>query len=586
MPVATPAHLSRSLFLIAGGLLALSACSTPAAKNWADREVYRLLDKVRGREQIGDGHFTIDTRYSGETPSELEPAEILKDRANGISKKIAINDALSLAIGNSREFQARRERLYLSALTYTGVKHQFRPHLFAGSRGSKTWLPLGTRGTGDGTSDTFAELDTDAGATQALTTGASLAVDFVNDILRYYTGDPRRKAVSTINLGLVQPLLRGTGHRIAGEKLTQSFRNVVYEARDYSHYQAEFSRDVVVSYFRLLQSRDGVSNAYSDYQSRLKTTEYLLARAVDRENPLMARKAEQAELSAKNRYVDAVIRFRDSLDAYKLRLGIPIPTDLRLDGGELKRLRSTGLVPLTITRQDALVLAMDHRLPLVNEIDRFEDARRQIVVAADALEPGLTFVGNAAFLSDKPLNFADFSFSNLEADVALQLDLPVNRKLERNALRTSLIRFEEEIRSLGLTMDTLRRDIDRGIRRLEQFSLNYKIQQEAVEQARLRVEGTQLKLEAGTAILRDLEEAQDSLLLAQNAVTAALVDHLEARLNLLVDLGILDWEKPAFWLSANASKIKIPQAKDRKTAGDSILRNGEVIPPNELFPDS
>lgn len=548
--------------------------------------MYSLLDKVRGHERIDDESFSIDTTYSGRKPGEVESQEVLKDRAKGSSRKIGIEEALSLAIANSREFQARRERLYLTALTYTGVRHQFRPHLFAGANGSKTWLPRGTRGSGDGTSDTFAAVNSDLGASQALVTGANVAVSFVNDILRYYTGDPRRKAFSTINLNLVQPLLRGTGHRIAAEKLTQSLRNVVYEARDFSHYQSEFSRDVVVSYFRLLQSRDSVTNAYSDYQSRLKTTEYLRARAVDRENPLMARKAEQAELSAKNRYVDAVIRFRDALDAYKLRLGIPIPTNLRLEGNELKRLRATGLVPFSISAPDALALALDRRLPLRNEMDRFEDARRQIVVAADALEPGLTFVGNAAFLSDKPLNFADFSFANLEADVALQLDLPVNRKLERNAYRTALIRFEEEIRSLGLTMDTLRRDIDRGIRRLEQYSLNYGIQREAVEQARLRVDGTQLKLEAGTAILRDLEEAQDSLLLAQNAVTAALVDHLEARLNLLVDLGVLDWEKEAFWLSSNASKVKLPPAGAPRQGRDSILRDDEVIPPNELFPES
>lgn len=564
----------------------LCSCSIPATKKWADSEVYRVLEKVRGREHLEDRDFTIDTTYSGRKPESLEPSEILNDRAVAASQKISIDEALTLAVEHSREFQARRERLYLTALTYTGVRHQFRPHLFGSSDASKSWLPQGTRGKGRGTSDTFAEVQTEAGATQTLLDGASLAVSFVNDILRYYTGDPRRKAFSTINFDLVQPLLRGAGRRIAAEKLTQSFRNVVYEVRDYTQYQAEFSRDVVVAYFRLLQSRDSVFNAFNDYRSRVKTTEYLRARSVDRENPLMARKAEQAELSSKNRYIDAIMRFRDSLDAYKLRLGIPISTKLRLDSTELDRLRKTGLVSLKVSQKSAISLALEHRFPLINEIDQFDDARRQLVVTADALKPGLTFVGNAALLSEKPLNFADFRFSDLQADVALQLDLPVNRKLERNAYRTALVRFEEEIRTLALTMDTLRRDIERNLRQLEQYSLNYGIQKQAVEEARLRVDGTQLKLEAGTAILRDLEEAQDSLIAAQNAVTAALVDHLEARLNLLVNIGILDWEKSRFWLSSNASKVEIPRASSSDAASQGIMRDGEVIPPNELFPDS
>lgn len=582
MSDAPPAPFPGFLLLLVGSLLLLSACHTPAARGRADREVYGLLDKVRSREKIEDEKFTIDTPYSGREPESLAPGEILEDRAAATSKKISIEEALSLSIAHSREFQARRERLYLAALTFTGERHRFRPQLFGRSEGTKSWLP---QRRGDGTSESYAAVATDLGASQALRNGADLAVSFANDLLRYYTGDPRRSAVSLINLNLVQPLLRGTGQRIAAEKLTQSFRNVVYEVRDFSHYQAEFARDVVVAYFRLLQSRDSVTNAYNDYLSRVKTTEYLRARAVDRENPLVVRKAEQAELSSKNRYVDAVIRYRDSLDAYKLRLGIPIPTNLRLDSRELDRLRSRGLVALDVPADAALGLAGTHRLPLLNEIDRFEDAQRQIVVAADALEPGLTFVGNAAFLSERPLNYFDFSFSNLEADVALQLDLPVNRKLERNALRTALIRFEEEIRSLALTMDTLRRDIDRGIRRLEQYSLNYAIQVDAVEQARLRVEGAELKLEAGTAILRDLEEAQDSLILARNAVTAALVDHLETRLNFLVDVGVLDWEKPQFWLD-NSAKVNLPTKPRAREGAQSILRGGEVIPPQELFPDS
>jgi len=578
-----PIRVGLSSGLLAASAVLLCSCQTTGARSRADRETYGVLDRIRKEQRLEGEDFTIDTSFSEADPQSIDPGAILSQRGEGKARQVSIHDSIGLAIDHSRDYQDRREQLYLTALTYTGERHRFRRQWFAGTLGRKTWLP---RTDGDGTSETFVEVDTAFGVDHALVTGAEIGISIVNDLLRFYTGDPRRAAISVLNFNVVQPLLRGTGHRVAAEQLTQSFRNVIYETRDYTHFQSQFVRDVVVSYFRLLQDKDGVFNAYNDYTSRVKATEYLQARAVDRENPLDVRQAEQAELSAKNRYIDSVVRYRDSVDAFKLRLGIPIPTRLRLNDDELTRLRGRGLVALDVSRETAVNTALRYRLPLLNEIDRFEDAQRRIIVAADALEADLVVVGNASFLSEAPLDYTDFSFSNLEADVALQLDLPVNRKFERNAYRASLVQFQEEIRSLGLTMDTLRRDIDRRLRQLDQFELNYSIQQKSVAQARLRVEGAQLKLAAGTAIFRDLEEAQDALIQAQNAVTAALVDHLEARLNLLVTLGILDWEQDRFWLSTSAGRIELPRADRREEVEQSILRGDEVIPPDELFSDS
>ncbi|MEM0969611.1 MAG: hypothetical protein AAGJ31_09695, partial [Verrucomicrobiota bacterium] len=81
----------------------------------------------------------------------------------------------------------------------------------------------------------------------------------------------------------------------------------------------------------------------------------------------------------------------------------------------------------------------------------------------------------------------------------------------------------------------------------------------------------------------DLEEAQDALIEAQNAVTTALVNHLEVRLDYLVELGILETDAPSFWL---ASQV-LPSPKDMpasNAARNSILRGDGVVPPIELFP--
>ena len=333
----------------------------------------------------------------------------------------------------------------------------------------------------------------------------------------------------------------------------------------------------------MLQQKDTVYNQYNNYLARVKTTEYLRARSVDRESLLDVKQAEQADLEAKNSYIDSVVRFRASLDNFKLILGLPQTTDLRLSDPEMDRLRDSELVPLYLDPDQGFELALQHRLPLKNEIDRFEDSRRFVRVTADALKPGLDFFADASLTSEGPLNYRDFNIRDLNANVGLALDLPINRKLERNAYRASLIRFQQQLRALGLAFDQLRNTIDQGIRQLQQFRQNYIIQKGSVTLAETRVEGADLNLQAGEATLRDLQDAQDSLISAQNQRTAALVDYMEARLDLLIELGILNSEVEDYWLSAQASIVDL-SAPPAGALPDAFLEGEEVLSPDELFP--
>jgi outer membrane protein TolC len=72
--------------------------------------------------------------------------------------------------------------------------------------------------------------------------------------------------------------------------------------------------------------------------------------------------------------------------------------------------------------------------------------------------------------------------------------------------------------------------------------------------AEQRVEGNRLRFQAGTVIFRRLSESQDALIAAQNAVTAALIDYQDARLQLYTDIGILDPNTPNYWLDKNPTR--------------------------------
>lgn len=522
----------------------LVGCTAQQHRNNADEEVYSILKKAESSVFGKPSDFSIDTAYASRKASDVKPSELLKKSQSGGTYTFSIDDAISYGTIHSRDYQEQKERLYLSALSLTGAKHAFKPQL------SSSASPSFGR---DSTNDRSGSARIRQSVSQSLLTGGSYSLSLANDFLKYFTGDPRRSASSVISLNILQPLLRGAGKEIAAERLTQSHRNVVYSLRNYSHFQNEFSRDIVIQYLRLLQQKESVNNQYTNYQSRKANTEYLRARAVDRASPQEVSDSEQGELQAKNNWINARARFQTSLDDFKLSLGMPTSAELTLNDDELIKIETAGLPPVILTHEKAFSLALQHRLPLLNDIDQFEDQKRQVLIAADQLKGDVNLVTTTS-LRNTADSYEKFNFNKVSAEVGLELNLPINRKNERNSYRSSLIQFESSIRSLSRSYDSLQNLMVRRIREIEQFKQSYEIQKGAVELAEKRVEANKLRLKAGTLIFRRLSESQDALIDAQNAVTNALVDYQQARLALYTDIGIIDVDKKEFWLQKNPTK--------------------------------
>ena len=73
------------------------------------------------------------------------------------------------------------------------------------------------------------------------------------------------------------------------------------------------------------------------------------------------------------------------------------------------------------------------------------------------------------------------------------------------------------------------------------------IQAKAVYVAEKRVKSTNMFLEAGRASTRDLLEAQDALLAAQNALTDAVVKYRIAELNIQLNMDTLQIDVKGLW---------------------------------------
>jgi hypothetical protein len=149
---------------------------------------------------------------------------------------INLEQCVQLALINSREFQLRREQLYLATLPVTLERFSFAAQFQAFGNairersGSETpqgeqnrWTTSATTGFG-----------------KLFSTGALLLTSFANQTVYNLGNGPPTVSTSTISLDLLQPLLRGGGKTVTLEPLTQMERNLLYSIRDYMKFRQEF----------------------------------------------------------------------------------------------------------------------------------------------------------------------------------------------------------------------------------------------------------------------------------------------------------------------------------------------------------
>jgi hypothetical protein len=129
--------------------------------------------------------------------------------------------------------------------------------------------------------------------------------------------------------------------------------------------------------------------------------------------------ARQAELTAKDNYVNAVATYRNSLDQFKIKLGLPLGEKLALDDQELDELEQTGLVPAPMDPEAAYRVATAKQLQILNAIDRFEDSKRTVRVAANQLQADLNIVADADLASEPPTDYSHFDPSKVRVNVGL-----------------------------------------------------------------------------------------------------------------------------------------------------------------------
>lgn len=523
-------------------MLCLSGCKNPDEfKQQADEEVYSVLDEKWGAEHGVKANYRISDVSPDANDIQLDPNWIPSGR-------LSLADAVAIATSQSRAYQDRKETLYTTTLDLTLQRHNFVTRWFGTIDGDYR------RDDSDESVNAGGELGFDKLMANGTQIGASIALDW----MRYLTGAPNTSLGSVLSASVTQPLLRGSTKKIVQENLTQAERNVLYQIRTFARYRKQFVVSIVSGYMNTLESLDSVKNAQSNYDSlKAAYDEASLNAQAGRLPPYEADQTKQRMLQARDSLASTQRSYEQSLDNFKLLLAIPVDAYVELDPNELAGLALMDIAEPQFPVEDAVETALNRRLDLATAFEQVDDAKRKVEVAADALRARLDLVASASVDSTSPTEFERLQFHEGTYSAGLSLDLPLDKLAERNAYRRSLIALTQTQRDFEQAADEVKLDVRNAYRELIEAARRYVIQKNSLELAQERVNSTKMLLAAGRAQSRDLLDAQDSLLSAQNDTTSRLVDYMIARLNFYRDTGILQVKPDGLWKSVEKADKKL-----------------------------
>jgi outer membrane protein TolC len=549
-----------------GCALCLGGCTANHYRRSADKEAYAAIAQKAPLVTNMEPRFTLEHTnalvLSG-LPSVAVTNDFLGKAAAAElgAHVLSLQESLNIAVRHSRIYQNDREQLYLTALTLTLSRHQFAPLFSAGGTatyGAQTeqvvsLAPNPVTGEPEQVlSDNLAEqrnihVTGSAGVSWLIRDIGRITAAFTTDFLRFLTGDPRTVTSSQIGATFTRPLLRNAGFKADIENLTQSERDLLYQLRDFVRFRKDFSVQIASAYYGVLGNRDAVRNSFLNLQSSRRAGDRTRALAKEgRTTQSDLGRIEQQELSAENAWVSAILVYQRALDDFKFQLGIPVETQVVLDDRELQDLK---IHHPDIGVDEAIKIALTARLDYQNVHDQLEDSKRKVALAADQLKTQLDLTGAAGFVSRPQaggLVLPDTSRYNYNAGI--DLDLPLERKAERNNYRAALIAQQRAARTVEQQRDQIELQVRDSWRTLEQARRTYQINEIGVKLAERRVEEQELLAEMGRAKALDQVDAQNSLLSSKDQLTQALVAHTVARLQFWDNMGILYIKDNGQWL--------------------------------------
>ena len=351
------------------------------------------------------------------------------------------------------------------------------------------------------------------------------------------------------------PLLRGAGRDIVREPLVQAERNLVYSIWTFERYRQTFALSVAKAYFNVLKNlqnhRNSVDNVKRLEQNYSRAEMMFKAGRMDR---IQTDQAKTDLLNARQTMITTKQGYLDSLDNFKMSLGLPPETPVELRDGELRSLENR-MEMMAAASGDALADYPEESYALADAVKcrrdlavargEVEDAERQVRVKADALRADLSVEGGATYDGSRKQHGDAADSTSTRAQV--KFSMPWDRRRERNQYRQALVARDQAVRGYEESEDGVKNEVLSGYRDPASSRALYGNKVEAYKTACMRVEANDLFMQSGRSSMRDILEAESALLSARNALCSAVIDWWTSDLELRCAMGTLEILRDGTW---------------------------------------
>lgn len=270
--------------------------------------------------------------------------------------------------------------------------------------------------------------------------------------------------------------------------------------------------------------------------------------------------------------LDQIASARDALSRHTRQLN-GLETSMRVE--------LIALTPVNLTPSQAVAVALENRLDLMNRRALVMDARRRLEVAADRLEANLDLVAegevNTPALSEGNEKPFEFRAKESAFRVGVSVKTPLDRRRERNDFRAAQVAYQRARRNYMAAEDQVKLDVRHQLRQLRAEGGVFEIQRRALRIAARELsqaldagerqnEGEAAMTQQGLSIPRALENILD----AQDSLIDTWLDYETARLELFRDMGVMEIDETGVWPAESQSKW-------------SNAENGEHRQPDDLL---
>lgn len=219
------------------------------------------------------------------------------------------------------------------------------------------------------------------------------------------------------------------------------------------------------------------------------------------------------------------------------------------------RLDSSTLIPIELSSEEAFDIARVHRRDWMNARAAVVDQWRLIEVAANDLRSDLDVVveGRADPLASNLFGSSPVNRTTGTLRVGLEFDAPLTRLAERNNYRRALINYQRTRRAYYQFEDAIEQNLRDAIRQIRLNQINFEVNRAAVFVSIIRTDLTRIGLTKPAAAgrgttARDVQEALQSLLNAQNSFLRIWVNYEAQRMALDLALGTMELDDQGMWI--------------------------------------